>query len=62
MAVHHAHTPPNITTTKAMFRVTMLNFFFQFDQQDELYYRVYGELAGREMLSDRAGQSEGDDV
>lgn len=57
------HTPPNIATTKTMYRVTMLNiFFFQFDQQDRLYYRVYGELAGRKMLSDRAGQSEGVDV
>lgn len=57
------HTPPNIATTNAMFRVTMLNiFFFQFDQQDKLYYRVYGEVAGKKMLSDRAGQSEGDDV
>lgn len=28
VAVHHAHTPPNITTTKAVFRVTMLNIYF----------------------------------
>lgn len=57
------HTPPNIATTKTMYRVTMLNiFFFQFDQQDRLYYRVYGELAGRKMLSDLAGQFAGDDV